>query len=242
MAKKQVLPPEEVLDAVIELVEMLLFSLSLQTRAGYKIRKVKAASRLRMIGHIGMTAQVCRWINIELGLGHDRSTIIELGLDHDLAKAIDPDQARIPTIPTTRVGAVIRQFIGSGISYPDRKHEHQGAIRALEPHFARTPRIWEATDTSLGLYFLRPLVAFGARGKIAWFVHNVGQVLDAHLGLWYVRNGHMDPTEGNIRSLVERLERRVRDKTARAYWSRVKLWYLPELTRVYRTPSKALAQ
>ena len=115
-------------------------------------------------------------------------------------------------------------------------------MAVLKPYFAETPEIWAATKATLELYFLRPRVRFDARGVTAWFVHNIGQVLDVHLALWYARKGYMDITPGNVRTFTERLNRRIRDETAKLYWSQIKQRYLPEITKVYPTKSRALAQ
>jgi len=242
MAKVQRPPPEEAVDSIIDLVEALLFPLSLHARAGYKVRGVRPAKQVRMLGHIGMTEQVCRWFNTELRLGHNPVTVSELSLDHDLAKAINRDEPRIPDIPTSRIAAFIRRFVDNGLSYDDRRQEHRGVVAVLRPYFTETPEIWAATSASLELYFLRPRLRLGARGLIAWFVHNIGQVLDVHLALWYARKGYMDITQGNVRTFTERLERRIRDETAKLYWSRVKQRYLPEISQVYPTKRVALAQ
>jgi len=228
------------MDVLIGRTERVLFRFNDEVRAGFPERGVESGQH--MIGHVGSIGLLCDWALVEMRLDLDRSTVIQLCRYHDLAKALLGDEARVPIDkvgrPTGKMVANIKRMIRVGFSSVDRKDELAQAIEVLRPEFADSPKLWKEIERIISTYYLSE----GKRKKEVNFVRGMGQVLDVHLGLWYVSQERMLPTEQNVRSFTDELTTRLDNWVARLYWEMLKNRYLNVLEQVYPSTSMALAQ
>ncbi|MDP2721031.1 MAG: hypothetical protein Q8O75_03775 [bacterium] len=173
----------------------------------------------------------------------DEKLLCSLVRNHDRHKAVRLDEPRVKgqtdENPISTVGRLIRRFISAGFSAHEREEELQAALEFVSPSFQPdVPKIDGEIEDALTLYFFRK----GKGKKEAQFVHDMGQVMDAHVAFWYAAAGRMEVTSYNIRSFADRLNDRIEHKIAKLYWQQVKARYLSMLKTVYRRPSRALAQ
>lgn len=232
---------EERMDALILIMEILSFPLSDSERAGYSHRGVRNAQH--MGSHISCLMDLCAWISQEFNLGMDEKLVCSLVRNHDRHKAVRSDEPRVKGPagegPISAVGRLVRRFIDVGFSAHEREEELQTALSLINSAFQ--PDIIKVNgeiEDAITLYFLRR----GKGKREAQFVHDMGQVMDVHVALWYTATGRMEATPYNIRSFADRLNERIQHKIAKLYWERVKAKYLDTLKLVYRRPSIALAQ
>lgn len=229
------------MDRLVIGIEEVLFRQALTKRLGLFWRGVSEPTH--QLGHQGLVAQTCRWFNLEFALGYDELLILQMGLDHDTGDLVKQRSNPFPDkLPASKLPGFVEQLVSAGGSYKERVGEYQEISQKLPPLFEGMPRVWEATDHSLNLYFRRPQKLLGSFHNEAWFVHNVGKISDVHLALWHGRNGDMEVSGRNIRTFTERMAKRVRDEIARLYWERVKIHYSRELRQVYRLSERALSQ
>ena len=211
------------MDALLDQIE-LLFNLSQQSRSGYRARGVVEEKSQRMIGHIGLVGIASMWFNIQFNLGLDQTLLSKLSLYHDLAKAKDGDSVRVqvedPRWPWNVAASVISRLVKKGQSRRERLEELDRALDVLSPYMSGlTPEISDDVSRITELYFLRE----GKGSDEARFVFDIGQVIDVHAALWHAQRGEMEPSRYNVRSFTYKLGGRIKHRSAKAYWSRVRL-------------------
>lgn len=213
----------QMMDIIIsDAIEGLIFEQAILTRLGYEWRNVAPEVRIRQLGHLGVIAKVCSSFIIEFQLGYNRLRTQDLSLDHDLGDLVKPRRRGNPLSRKRKHLGFFGRMVKAGTSYRERVREHQLISPKVLSRLTRLPRIQQATRENLEMYFLRPRSFFRTVHNEAWFVHNVGKVVDAHLGLWYCVQGYMEATEENIKSFVEGISEVIRDEVAQLYWERVK--------------------
>lgn len=228
------------MDVLIDRIESVIFRFNDEIRVGFFERGVKGGQH--MIGHVGSITLICEWANVEFDLKLNRTNLGKLCQNHDLAKALLGDEARVPIDkvgrPTGKMFARIKKALRVGFSSEDRRAELARAIEVLKPEFEDSPQLWKEVKDSVTSYYLPK----GKGKKEVDFVRSMGQVLDVHLGLWYVSQGRMLPTEQNVRSFTDELITRLDNWVARLYWEMLKNRYLNVLEQLYPSTSIALAQ
>lgn len=230
-------------DAILDQIE-LLFDLSQQSRTGYIARGVPEEKSQRMIGHIGLVGIASLWINVQFKLGLDEALLAKLSFYHDLAKAHDGDSVRVkvedPKRPWSVAASVISRLVKKGHSKRERQEELAKAMDALSPYMlGQTSEISSDVSMMIQLYFLRE----GQGKDEARFVFDIGQIIDVHAALWYGRSGDMNPSRFNVRSFTYQLRKRIKHRTAKLYWIRVRHRYLELMLPAYdNSLRKALSQ
>lgn len=225
-------------EVLVDRIERVAFPFTDEVRAGFPERGVKNGQR--MIGHIESIGFLCEWAIIDMGLDLNSAFVTRLCRYHDLAKAMLGDEARVPLKevgkPTGKITARIKQLVKSGLSVGARKDELSKALQVLRPEFYGSPLLWREIEETITAYY----ISSAKRKREVDFVWSMGQVLDAHFGLWYASQKRMDTTPINVRTLTDELEARLRHWVARLYWQIVKDKYFDILIAVY--PSKTSAR
>ena len=236
---------EECMDALVEQMETLSFPKGQNERVGFKRIGVKKPQRIG--GHVSCLEDLCVWTWESLPrLNLDPLIVWKICRNHDRKKAIVPDQSRIKGDtsqgPIRFIRRLVRKMQLIGFSKEEREAEYVESVELIYPYLRpETPAVGDEVEISLDRFFLQR----GKRvegGREAQYVHDMGEVMDVHVVLWYIRAGQTQATDEDIRSFVTDLTSRISDRTAKLYWSRVKVRYLDILKQVYGRPSVALAQ